>query len=105
MKQTKAPKLTPSPSRRDKSGAVAGNVKASSVFVSMALDMSWRLAVVVIIPIVIGATIDDHYKVGALYLIIGLVLALALAILVVYQSYQEANKLTSAMFKGKKNAR
>jgi F0F1-type ATP synthase assembly protein I len=71
--------------------------------------MSWRLAIVVIVPIVVGALLDDHYKVGALYLIIGLVLALILAVLVVYQSYLEANKLTTEMLKGlkgkKKNAR
>ncbi len=100
--------MTPSPSHKDKSRTVASNFNASSVFISTALDMSWRLAIVVIIPIVIGALLDDHYKVGALYLIIGLVLALVLAVLVVYQSYQEANKLTSEMLKGlrgKKNAR
>ena len=83
MKQTKAPELTPSPSRTNKSSAVADSKDASQVFISMAIDMSWRLAIVVLIPIIVGAELYKHYKNGQWFLIAGLLIAIILAILVI----------------------
>lgn len=102
MKQTKAPKLTPSPSAKEHSRAVANKAVASRTFVSMVLDMSWRLAIVVLLPIIIGSELDTRLKTGYVYLLIGFGVALILAVLVVMRSYQEANLLTSNLTKGKK---
>lgn len=94
MKQTKAPKLTPSPSSKEKSRAVADKSSATTVFLSMVLDMTWRLAIVVLIPVILGVELDKHYKTHHIYLIVGFVIALALATMVVYRSYKLANNLT-----------
>ncbi|MHB1864748.1 MAG: hypothetical protein ACYCPS_01100 [Candidatus Saccharimonadales bacterium] len=94
MKQTNAPKLTPSPSTKGKSRAVADKYSATSTFISMVLDMSWRLAIVVLVPIISGAELDSHLKQGYVYLLIGFFVALVLAVLVVFRSYKEANSLT-----------
>ena len=49
----------------------------STVFVNMAMDMSWRLAVVVIVPIVAGFKVDEHLSSSPLWTIVGFVLAMA----------------------------
>lgn len=61
---------------------------------SMVLDMTWRLAVVVLVPIIVGEELDKHYKTGHIFLIVGLVLAVSLGTLVVYRSYKLANEMT-----------
>src|SRR5665213_1542244 len=91
MKQTKAPELTPSPSRTNKSKAVADSKDASQVFISMAVDMSWRLAIAVLVPVILGAELYKHNKDNFLFLLAGLVIAVILGILVVKRSYDEAN--------------
>lgn len=107
MKQTKAPELTPSPSRTNKARAVADTKSASQVFVSMAIDMSWRLAVAVLAPIIVGAELYKHAKDNPLYLLGGLVVAIILAIIVVKRSYDEANSLNvvSSSKEKKKNVK
>jgi F0F1-type ATP synthase assembly protein I len=93
MKQTKAPQQTPSPSSKEKSRAVADS-SPTTIFISMVLDMTWRLALIVLIPIILGVELDKHYKTHHYYLIVGFILALAGGIVVVYRSYKLANKLT-----------
>lgn len=102
MKQTNAPQSRPSPSSKEQTRAVADKGSATTVFMSMVLDMSWRLIVVFLVPIIVGAELDKHLKVKYVYLILGFVLAIALATLVVYQSYKTANRLTANATKGKK---
>lgn len=65
----------------------------SSVFVSMALDMSWRLAVVVLVPIIGGFELDSQFDTSPLLTIIGFVLAMAGMGLVMKQTVKEANEL------------
>jgi F0F1-type ATP synthase assembly protein I len=104
MKQTKAPELTPSPSQANKADAVADSKNTSQVFVSMAVDMSWRLAIAVLVPVIIGAELYKHNKDNALYLLSGLLVAIILAVVVIKRSYDEANSL-SVSAKGKKNVK
>src|ERR1700721_4325573 len=94
MKQTTAPKLTPSPSSTNKRRAVADQGSGTKLFVTMVFDMSWRLAIVVLAPIITGIELDKHFKTSYTYLLFVLALAIVLATLVVYRSYQLANKLT-----------
>lgn len=63
----------------------------SSVFISLALDMSWKLATVVLLPIIGGSLLAHKYKANY-YLIAGAFVAFILAIVVVYQSYNIANQ-------------
>ena len=106
MKQTKAPKLTPSPSSTKQSKAVADKGSPSQVFISMVLDMSWRLALVFLIPVIAGVELDKHYHPsGDIYLIIGLILGVAGAIMVIYRTYKLANQLAAEDLKGQKRGK
>lgn len=65
----------------------------SSVFVGMALDMSWRLAIAVLVPIILGAELDKKFKTTPVLLIIGFILAMAGMALVMWRTLQTANRL------------
>ena len=52
----------------------------TSVFFAMGLDMSWRLALSVLVPIVGGAQLDKHFKTSPIMLIIGFAVAILLTI-------------------------
>lgn len=54
--------------------------------------MSWRLAVVVLVPIIVGAELDKALNVSYL-LFIGLAVALVGTVLVMWRSVQAANRL------------
>lgn len=62
-----------------------------SVFVGMALDMSWRLAAVVLIPIVGGFEIDSHVGTTPLLTVIGFLVAIAGVFAVMRQTVKAAN--------------
>ncbi len=74
-----------------------GIVKESSnqrnVFVSMALTMSWQLALVVLIPIFVGAKLDRSVGSGNTYTFIGLGVALIGSIAVMWRAMQTAKSL------------
>lgn len=65
----------------------------SSVFVGMALDMSWRLAVVVLVPIVGGFELDKKFHTTPTLTIIGFVVAMLGMAVVMWQTLQAANRL------------
>ncbi|HEX7633066.1 MAG TPA: AtpZ/AtpI family protein [Candidatus Saccharimonadales bacterium] len=90
MKQTKAPRTTPSPD-------LGGNSKSpNAVFVSMALDMSWKLAIVVLVPIIGGFKLDDALDTTPLLTITGFILAMGGMALVMWQTMQIANTMPVA---------
>ena len=95
MKQTKAPKKTPSPKAGDSNPhtGVGQTGNQTTIFVSMALDMSWRLAIVVLIPIIGGFELDQHFSVAPLWTITGFLLAMVGMAAVMWQTLQAANKL------------
>lgn len=47
-----------------------------SLFMAMATDMTWRLALVVLVPIIGGIELDKHLKTTPLLTIVGFVLAM-----------------------------
>lgn len=91
MNQTKAPKKTPSP--LDQSNGVNKADNPTQQFLSMALDMTWRLALVVVIPIVIGSTIDKHLKTKYTFVILGIFFAVLGAVVITYRSYKIAGQI------------
>ena len=99
MKQTKAPSKTPSPDLgdskpRNKSEIrVGGSGSASSVFITMALDMTWRLAAAILIPIIGGFELDQHFDMSPTWTIIGFVVAMAGMAFVLWQTLQAANQI------------
>lgn len=60
----------------------------------MALDMSWRLAVVVLVPIVGGFEIDSHVGTTPLLTVIGFLVAIAGVFIVMRQTVKAANVAT-----------
>jgi len=77
----------------------------SSLFVSMALDMSWRLALVVLVPIIGGFELDKKLDTTPLLSIVGFGLAMIGTGLIMWQTMQTANKLPvpKATKRGKKS--
>ncbi|HUC95565.1 MAG TPA: AtpZ/AtpI family protein [Candidatus Saccharimonadia bacterium] len=48
---------------------------SNMVFLNAALQMSWKLAIVVLIPLILGVKVDQHYKLFPYFTIIGVILA------------------------------
>lgn len=97
MKQTKASKTAPSP--HDKApapGAEASKTdNPTSLFLTMALDMSWRLAIVVLVPIIGGFKLDEALDMSPLLTIVGFLLAMGGMALVCWRALLAANQATA----------
>ena len=68
----------------------------TSIFISMALDMSWRLAIVVLVPIVGGFKIDEWLNATPAFTVLGFFLAMGGMALVMWWTLQKANQLPAA---------
>lgn len=68
----------------------------SRVFVSMAIDMSWRLALVVLVPIVGGYQLDKTLTTTPVLTITGFLLAMLGMAWVMWRTLQAANDVTPA---------
>lgn len=73
------------------SSKVEHTTTPSRVFVSMALDMSWRLAIAVLVPIIGGFKLDEALGTTPLLTIVGFLLAMGGMALVMWQTLQAAN--------------
>lgn len=62
-------------------------------FFVMAINMSWQLAIVVLVPVIGGAELDEHLGTGYTFTIVGLVLAVVASSVVVWRALQIANQL------------
>ena len=65
----------------------------TSLFFSMGLDMSWRLALSVLVPIIGGVELDKHFGTAPVLLIAGFVVAIALAIVTIRRTLQLSKQL------------
>lgn len=74
MSKRSAPKATPTPVKSEVKPKTSASQKA--VFFGAALDMSWQLAVVVLVPIVGGFELDRHLHTSPFLTILGFVLAM-----------------------------
>ena len=86
MKQT-----TKSPTKSE--GSPAAEKSHSKIFITMALDMSWRLAIVVLVPIIGGFKLDEKLGTTPALIIIGFLLAMGGMALVMWQTLQAANQV------------
>ncbi|HEX5797830.1 MAG TPA: AtpZ/AtpI family protein [Candidatus Saccharimonadales bacterium] len=66
--------------------------KAKRLFFAGLVDISWRLAVAIILPIVAGYWLDNKMDSGNLFTLIGLLFGTILAGLVIYRTYKTLNK-------------
>jgi len=73
----------------------------SAVFITMAFDMTWRLAIVILVPVIGGYELDKKLHTNPVLLIIGFVVAMIGMAVIMWQTMQTANrqpvtKLTAA---------
>lgn len=62
------------------------------LFLNMALNMSWQLAVIVIVPIVGGYELDQHLKIAPWLTIVGFLLAAGGFVAVLFRVVAVANR-------------
>jgi F0F1-type ATP synthase assembly protein I len=96
MNHSKTPVETPAPVQGEtKLNTVVGKAdKPGAVFVSLALDMSWKLAIAVLVPIIGGFELDKVLKTTPLLSIVGFLVAMTGMGLVMWRMVQEANELS-----------
>lgn len=97
MKKTTAPRQTPSPADVVKTQKVDANNTALTVFAGAVLDISWQMAIVVLVPIIGGYELDKHFGTTPTLTIIGFVLAMLGTYAVIKKMLAEyGNRVVSA---------
>jgi F0F1-type ATP synthase assembly protein I len=71
-----------------------------SIFLNMALNMTWQLAIVFLVPIVGGFELDKHLKTTPWLTITGAVVAMLGTLLILRQTLKRAAVRTSVPKKG-----
>lgn len=65
---------------------------ASQQFVNSTISMGWQMALMVIIPVVIGVKLDDHFKTQPSYTLAALFLAVGGAAMIVSRTISNVKK-------------
>lgn len=73
-------------------------LNAGSQFIGATLNMGWRLAITVVVPIVGGVKIDQHFGTSPNYTLAGVMLAAAAGCAVVWTSVKEVNAQQAALY-------
>lgn len=66
---------------------------SKSVFLGLALSMSWQLAIVVLVPVLAGVQLDKALNSQHVWTFVGLGLAVLGSIAVMWSTMQRANRL------------
>lgn len=70
--------MAPSPEIKEKTPVPeGGNNQSLMLFMSAVLDLSWRMAIVVLLPIIGGFELDKHLGTSPSFTILGFILAMA----------------------------
>jgi len=64
---------------------------AKSRFLAVTIGMGWRLAITVLVPLIAGIKLDQHFKTSPSYTLAGFMLAIAGGATVVWSSIKELN--------------
>ncbi len=79
---------------------------AKTQFVGATLNLSWRLALTVLIPLVGGIKVDERFNTSPSFTLAGLILASVGACIAIWSTVQEVNNLQAEEAKkGKKKKR
>jgi predicted F0F1-ATPase subunit len=70
-------------------------INARTQFVGATMNMGWRLAITVVVPIVAGVKLDEHFQTAPSYTLTGLILAAAAGSAAVWATIKEVNVETS----------
>lgn len=103
----RAPYQESAKSKNKSLAAMSSNQR--SLFLTLALNMSWQLALAVLVPIVGGVELDKKLHMHNVLLFVGLALAVLLSTVVMWRAMQTANnlptpKLTEAQKRAVKKA-
>src|ERR1700760_3942197 len=95
MSKTKKPVSKPTAAKDGSASSfpTAKGSLASQDFLVMAANMSWQLAIVVLIPIIGGRQLDKAANTSYVFTLIGLAVALIGSTIVMWRSMQVANRL------------
>lgn len=91
MIKTAQPKKTAAHSSVD-SDKPKKELNPKNQFIGASLSMSWQLAVVVLVPIVGGYKLDQHFKTSPLWVIFGFVLAMIGFFIIIQRVLSEFNE-------------
>ena len=64
---------------------------AKQQFISATFNMGWRLAITVVVPIVVGVKIDDHFRTSPSFTLVGLMLAVVAGSAAVWTTVKQVN--------------
>lgn len=70
----------------------ASKALAAQQFMGASLNMGWRLAITVVVPIVAGVKIDDHFHTSPSYTLVGVMLAAVAGSVAVWSTIKQVNK-------------
>lgn len=70
-------------------------LEAKQQFISATLNLSWRLAVTVLVPVIGGIWLDKRFDTTPSYTITGFMLAVVFGCMAVWATVKEVNKLQS----------
>ena len=93
---TKPALHTPTSSKGDSTQSspnIPKNNSAKQQFVAMALNMSWQLAVVVLVPVIGGVELGKKFGNPTAWTLAGLAIAFIASGAVMWRAMQEANKI------------
>jgi hypothetical protein len=103
MKQTKAPATTPSPKQGVlKTQSKGGDSKALTLFIGAVFDLSWQMAIVVLVPIIGGYELDKSLHTTPALTIIGFILTMVGTYVVIKKTLVEYSGRTIIEPKGHK---
>ncbi len=65
---------------------------AKQQFISSTFNMGWRLAITVVVPIVAGVKIDEHFRSSPSFTLVGLMLAVVAGSAAVWTTIKQVNQ-------------
>lgn len=80
---------TPVENDIDRSLAV---IAARKQFVSSSINMGWQLALTILLPVLVGVKLDDHFDTSPSYTLVALFIAIGGAVLVVSRTVGQVNR-------------
>ena len=66
--------------------------QARQQFLNSAINMGWQLALTVLVPVIVGVKLDDHFHTTPSYTLAALVIAVFLAVVVVGNTLKQVRE-------------
>lgn len=84
-------KMTTTPAQ-DELDQYMSSVNAKQQFIGATMNMGWRLAITVVIPIVIGVKADERFDSSPSYTLTGMIIAATAGCMAVWGTIKEVNR-------------